>query len=121
MHVLLVNTTPIPVYAYGGTERVIWDLGKSLVKLGHKVSYLVPQGSHCEKAIASHPELASVFLTPTQHPPSQPRQHQHGHAQHGCASKECAIAIAVYHRAAKATQVFGQQQHDGAKQRVLCG
>ena len=44
MHVLLVNTTPIPVYAYGGTERVIWDLGKSLVKLGHKVSYLVPQG-----------------------------------------------------------------------------
>ena len=36
MHVLLVNTTPIPVYAYGGTERVIWDLGKSLVKQGHK-------------------------------------------------------------------------------------
>ena len=50
MHVLLVNTTPIPVYAYGGTERVIWDLGKSLVKLGHKVSYLVPQGSHCDFA-----------------------------------------------------------------------
>ena len=24
-----------------------------------------------QKAIASHPELASVFLTPTQHPPSQ--------------------------------------------------
>ena len=48
MHVLLVNNSTIPVYAYGGTERVIWDLGKSLVKLGHKVSYLVPQGSHCD-------------------------------------------------------------------------
>lgn len=48
MHVLLVNNSPIPVFAYGGTERVIWDLGKHLVKLGHKVSYLVPQGSHCE-------------------------------------------------------------------------
>ena len=48
MHVLLVNNSTIPVYAYGGTERVIWDLGKSLVKLGHKVSYLVPEGSHCD-------------------------------------------------------------------------
>lgn len=28
MHVLLVNNSPIPVYGYGGTERVIWDLGK---------------------------------------------------------------------------------------------
>ena len=50
MHVLLVSHTTIPVYAYGGTERVIWDLGKSLVKLGHKVSYLVPQGSRCDFA-----------------------------------------------------------------------
>ena len=48
MHVLLVNNSTIPVYAYGGTERVIWDLGKSLVNLGHKVSYLVPEGSHCD-------------------------------------------------------------------------
>ncbi|MCW8176998.1 glycosyltransferase [Verminephrobacter aporrectodeae] len=48
MHVLLVNNAPIPVYGYGGTERVIWDLGRTLVQLGHRVSYLVPQGSHCE-------------------------------------------------------------------------
>lgn len=39
MHILFVNQAPIPVFAYGGTERVIWDLGKSLVKLGHRVSY----------------------------------------------------------------------------------
>jgi len=50
MHILFVNHAPIPVFAYGGTERVIWDLGKSLVRLGHRVSYLVPQGSHCDFA-----------------------------------------------------------------------
>ena len=48
MHILFVNQAPIPVFAYGGTERVIWDLGKSLARLGHRVSYLVPQGSHCD-------------------------------------------------------------------------
>lgn len=47
MHILLVNKAPIPVFAYGGTERVIWDLGKALTQLGHKVSYLVPAGSSC--------------------------------------------------------------------------
>ena len=50
MHILFVNQAPIPVYAYGGTERVIWDLGKSLARLGHRVSYLVPPGSHCDFA-----------------------------------------------------------------------
>lgn len=48
MHVLLINNSPIPVYGYGGTERVIWDLGKTLARLGHQVSYLVPAGSHCD-------------------------------------------------------------------------
>lgn len=48
MHILFVNQAPIPVFAYGGTERVIWDLGKSLAQLGHQVSYLVPQGSSCD-------------------------------------------------------------------------
>jgi len=50
MHILFVNKAPIPVVAYGGTERVIWDLGKSLVRMGHHVSYLVPQGSLCDFA-----------------------------------------------------------------------
>ncbi len=48
MHVLLVNNSPIPVYGYGGTERVIWDLGQMLVRLGHRVSYLVPERSTCD-------------------------------------------------------------------------
>lgn len=48
MHILLAHKSPIPVYAYGGTERVIWDLGKALVQLGHRVSYLVPEGSQSD-------------------------------------------------------------------------
>lgn len=47
MHILIVNNTPIPALKYGGTERVIWWLGKSLVNSGHRVSYLVPPGSSC--------------------------------------------------------------------------
>ena len=48
MHILLINQSPIPVFGYGGTERVIWDLGKTLAQMGHRVSYLVPPGSHCD-------------------------------------------------------------------------
>ena len=50
MHILLVNHAPIPVFAYGGTERVVWDLGKQLVQMGHRLSYLVPAGSRCDFA-----------------------------------------------------------------------
>lgn len=50
MHVLIVNNTSIPVQKYGGTERVIWWLGKQLVNMGHKVSYLVAAGSYCDFA-----------------------------------------------------------------------
>jgi glycosyltransferase involved in cell wall biosynthesis len=58
MHILIVNNTRIPVAQYGGTERVIWWLGKQLVKMGHRVSYLVEAGSHCD--------FAEVFtLNPT--------------------------------------------------------
>ena len=42
--------SPIPVYAYGGTERVIWDLAKQLVICGHQVTFLVPKDSHCDFA-----------------------------------------------------------------------
>lgn len=47
MHILIVNNSAIPALKYGGTERVIWWLGKMLVKMGHKVSYLVTKGSYC--------------------------------------------------------------------------
>ncbi|MEO6732670.1 MAG: glycosyltransferase [Ferruginibacter sp.] len=47
MHILIVNNSFIPALRYGGTERMIWWLGKMLVKSGHQVSYLVAKGSYC--------------------------------------------------------------------------
>ena len=47
MNILIVNDTTIPVTEYGGSERIIWWLGKELVRLGHRVSYLVAAGSTC--------------------------------------------------------------------------
>ncbi|WP_042491936.1 glycosyltransferase [Aequorivita sublithincola] len=45
MHILIVDWSgPIPALKYGGTERVIWGLGKCLNELGHKVTFLVPDG-----------------------------------------------------------------------------
>lgn len=35
----------IPALKYGGTERVIWGLGKALYAMGHKITFLVPDGS----------------------------------------------------------------------------
>ena len=50
MNILIVHQGIIPVTNYGGTERVIWYLGKELSKLGHSVSYLVSKGSYCDFA-----------------------------------------------------------------------
>lgn len=40
----------IPVVNYGGTERVIWGLGKELHALGHEITFLVPKGSSSDFA-----------------------------------------------------------------------
>ena len=50
MHILIVHTAKIPVYHYGGTQRDIWYQGKLSVELGHRVTYLVGEGSRCEFA-----------------------------------------------------------------------
>lgn len=54
MRVLIVDSGVIPVTLYGGTERVIWGLGKELSKLGHTVTFLVKKGSHCDFASVIH-------------------------------------------------------------------
>lgn len=54
MKILIVKIGIIPVHLYGGTERVIWGLGKELVKLGHEVSFLVKKGSYCDFASVIH-------------------------------------------------------------------
>ena len=48
MNILLVYKGTIPVKLYGGTERVIWYLGKELAKMGHQITYLVRAGSQCD-------------------------------------------------------------------------
>ena len=47
LHILIVAPFKIPALLYGGTERVIWDLGKCLSDLGHQITYLVSKGSVC--------------------------------------------------------------------------
>ena len=47
MYIQIVYSGRLPVLKYGGTERVIWYLGKELAKMGHKVSYLAARGSYC--------------------------------------------------------------------------
>ena len=66
MKILLVNNSQIPVTRYGGTERVIWYLGKELTKLGHEVTYLVKSGSTCPFAhvIAIDPQRSVVAQIP---------------------------------------------------------
>lgn len=54
MRILIVHDGIIPVQLYGGTERVIWALGKELVRLGHQVTYLVEKGSYCDFATVQH-------------------------------------------------------------------
>jgi len=45
MNILLQHNAILPVNQYGGTERVVWWLGKYLSLLGHKVTFLVKEGS----------------------------------------------------------------------------
>ena len=47
MNVLLMHHATLPVLKYGGTERVVWCLGKELARLGHQVTLLVGPGSTC--------------------------------------------------------------------------
>lgn len=54
MHIAIVHNAIIPAPKYGGTERVILWLGKQLVTMGHKVTYIVPAGSTCNFAEIVH-------------------------------------------------------------------
>ena len=51
MNILIEDKTAVlPVKKYGGTERIIWGLGKELSKIGHKVYFLVKEGSKSDFA-----------------------------------------------------------------------
>ena len=97
MHIMLVNAARIPVFAYGGTERVAWDLGLALVELGHEVTFLVPAGSSCSFAkvqfinpnkswqaqIPSHVDVVHFQFHPGYEPEQPYLVTEHGKAQIG--------------------------------------
>jgi len=45
LHILLINNNKLPVSKYGGTERVVWALGKELTEMGHRITFLAGEGS----------------------------------------------------------------------------
>jgi glycosyltransferase involved in cell wall biosynthesis len=47
MNILIVHNSRIPANIYDSTERVIDWLGKTLISLGHTVTFLVKKGSEC--------------------------------------------------------------------------
>ncbi len=59
MNILIVCSSVIPAKFYGGTERVVWDLGKEFKKMGHNISFLANKGSYCDFAELTeiNPEL----------------------------------------------------------------
>lgn len=67
MHVLLAVDLCIPATKYGGTERIVWWLGKELATLGHSVSYLAPAGSRCDfgRVIPRNPRLSIEDQVPS--------------------------------------------------------
>ena len=64
MKIALISSSvfPVPPKSYGGLERVVYDLGKALVKLGHKVTLFAPEGSRLEggEVIETGPPQKSV-------------------------------------------------------------
>jgi glycosyltransferase involved in cell wall biosynthesis len=50
VRICLVTDAVIPVFLYGGTERVLVCLGRALRALGHEVTFLAGAGSRCDFA-----------------------------------------------------------------------
>lgn len=55
MKILIADPNKIPALKYGGTQRVVWGLGKTLAERGHEVYFLAGKGSHCPFAKAVYP------------------------------------------------------------------
>ena len=66
LHILIVYSGKIPTPKYGGTSRDIWYLGKELIKMGHRITFLVGQGSVCDfaKILFLNPELSLASQIP---------------------------------------------------------
>lgn len=50
MNIVLICNARLPVFAYGGTERIVWDLAKALSMFGHRVRLMAAEGTTCSFA-----------------------------------------------------------------------
>ncbi|MDE6791686.1 MAG: glycosyltransferase [Muribaculaceae bacterium] len=66
MKILLAVDAVLPVQKYGGTERVVYGLGKALGAMGHDVTFLCAEGSVCPfaRVIERNPEIAPERQVP---------------------------------------------------------
>ena len=64
------------MFTYGGTERVMWCLGKELSRLGHQVTFLVKEGSSCDFAKVVHLRRGMSIVS------QLPRDHDIAHFHH---------------------------------------
>ena len=51
---LCIRGKKLPVFNYGGTERVVWSLAKELSRMGHSVVLMAAPGSSCPFAEVVH-------------------------------------------------------------------
>lgn len=67
MNITLVHDHILPIVKYGGTERVIWGMGKQLSRMGHQVTFLARKGSICPfgRIVEIDPEKSIGSQIPT--------------------------------------------------------
>jgi hypothetical protein len=66
LHILIIYSDKIPTPKYGGISRDVWYLGKELIRMGHRITFLVGAGSQCDfaKIIPLDPELSLASQIP---------------------------------------------------------
>jgi len=66
VHIAISYNAVIPARTYGGSERIVTWLGRALARRGHRVTYVVPEGSHAEFAtvIPYGPEAPALSRLP---------------------------------------------------------
>lgn len=81
MNILIFHNSILPVTKYGGTERIVYWLGKQYALMGHKVTFLCQAGSTSEFArlIVYNPEVSinkqipeDIDVVHLDHKPHQP-------------------------------------------------
>jgi glycosyltransferase involved in cell wall biosynthesis len=81
MNILIFNHAILPVSKYGGTERIVWWLGKELSRQGHGVTFLAKAGTKSDfaKVLIYNPAVSInqqipdyIDVVHLDHQPSEP-------------------------------------------------